>query len=175
MEKGRHDKAREALLKLHSNGNNDEYLELEHREIHDTIIAEKTVAVRSWKGLISRPSWRSRLLGCGIQVFGRLSGVNVINYYGVTIYKILGFSTRDSLLIIGLSGSLSLVECSIALYFLEKLGRIKPMIFSAAGMACALVINAVLSQYFINADGAANPNANALRAMVRSLSTSVED
>jgi hypothetical protein len=99
----------------------------------------------------------------------------VINYYGVTIYKILGFSTRDSRLIIGLSGSLSLVECSIALYFLEKLGRIKPMIFSAASMACALVINAVLSQYFINADGAANPNANALRAMVRSLSTSVED
>lgn len=98
--------------------------------------------------------------------------MNVINYYGVTIYKILEFSTRDSLLIIGLSGSLSLVECSIALYFLEKLGRIKPMIFSAAGMACALVINAVMSQYFINAHGAAKPNANALQAMVSLLRTS---
>lgn len=101
--------------------------------------------------------------------------MNVINYYGVTIYKLLGFSTRDSLLIIGLLGSLSLVECSIALYFLERLGRIKPMIFSATGMACALVINAVLSQYSINADGVTRPNANALRAMVSSLSTSIKD
>lgn len=71
MEKGRHDEAQEALFKLLGNGNNDDYLELEHLEIHDIIIAEKTVAVRSWKGLISRPSWRRRLfLGCGIQVFG---------------------------------------------------------------------------------------------------------
>ncbi|KFZ04294.1 hypothetical protein V502_10258, partial [Pseudogymnoascus sp. VKM F-4520 (FW-2644)] len=86
MEKDRFDEAREALRKLHGNGNNDEYLELEYREIHDTIVAEKTVAVRSWKGLISKPAWRKRLLlGCGIQAFGQLSGINVINYYGVAI------------------------------------------------------------------------------------------
>ncbi|KAK9235037.1 general substrate transporter [Lipomyces kononenkoae] len=167
MEKGRQEEAHEALLKLHGNGNNQEYLDLEYREIRDTIIAEKAVAVRSWMGLISRPTWRRRLLlGCGIQIFGQISGVNVINYYGVTIYKLLGFSTRESLLIIGLSGSLSLVECSIALYFLERLGRIKLMIFSASGMACALLINAVLSQYFIHTDSVTNPNENALRAMV---------
>ncbi|KAK9319695.1 general substrate transporter [Lipomyces orientalis] len=167
MEKGRYDEAREVLRKLHGDGNNEEYLELEYHEIHDTIVAEKTVAIRSWKGLISKPDWRRRLLlGCGIQAFGQLSGINVINYYGVTIYKLLGFDTRDSLLIIGLSGALSLVECSMALYFLERLGRIKLMVFSATGMGCALVVNAVLSQYYVIADGAQNPNSNALRAMV---------
>jgi hypothetical protein len=40
-------------------------------------------------------------------------------------------------------------------------------------MACALVINAVLKQYF-NTDGEANPNANALRAMVSFWSTTVD-
>lgn len=63
-------------------------------------------------------------------------------------------------MILFLSGSLSLVEHSIALYFLERLNRIKPIIFLAAGMACAL--------YFINPDGVTNPNANALHAMVSS-------
>lgn len=167
MEKNRFDEAREALRNLHGNGENDEYLDLEYREIHDTIVAEKTVAVRSWKGLIAKPAWRRRLLlGCGIQAFGQLSGINVINYYGVSIYKLLGFDTRDSLLIIGLSGALSVVECSMALYFLERLGRIKLMIFSAVGMGCALVVNAVLSQYYVLADGTQNANSNALRAMV---------
>ena len=167
MERDRFDEARASLRKLHGNGQNDAYLELEYREIHDTIVAEKVVAVRSWKGLLTKPAWRRRLiLGCGIQAFGQMSGVNVINYYGVQIYKLLGFSTRQSLLIIGLSGSLSVVECTIALYFLERLGRIKPMVFSAVGMALALVVNAVLSQYYVVGNGGKSTDENALRAMV---------
>lgn len=59
-----------------------------------------------------------------------------------------------------------MVECSLALYFLERLGRIKLMIFSATGMGCALVVNAVLSQYYVSSNGSRNPNSNALRAMV---------
>lgn len=167
MEKGRYDEARESLRKLHGTGDNEEYLDMEYQEIHDTIVAEKSVAVRSWTGLVSNPAWRRRLLlGMGIQAFGQLSGINVINYYGVAIYKILGFGTREALLINGLSGALSIVECTIALYFLERLGRVKLMVFSSTGMGCALVVNAVLSQYYVNADGTQNANTNALRAMV---------
>ncbi|PQE19200.1 hexose carrier protein [Rutstroemia sp. NJR-2017a BBW] len=166
MEKDRHDEARAALIKLHGNGSNDEYLELEFAEIRDTIIAEKTVAVKSWSGLVKKASWRKRLiLGCGIQAWGQLSGINVINYYGVSIYKLLGIDTRTSLMIIGISGSLSIVYCAFGLYFLERLGRIKPMIFSATGCGLALLVNAVLSQYYVVGDEKSS-NANALRAMV---------
>jgi hypothetical protein len=78
IEQDRHDDARAVLNKLHNNGSNDEFLELEYREIRDTIVAEKTLAVQSWSALLSRPSWRKRLfLGCGVQAFGQLSGINV--------------------------------------------------------------------------------------------------
>ena len=78
VEKDRYDEARFALKKLHGTGNNDEFLDLEYREIHDTIVAEKTVAVKSWKKILTKASWRRRLfLGCGIQAFGQLSGINV--------------------------------------------------------------------------------------------------
>ena len=167
MEQERYEEARESLRRLHGTGSNDEFLELEYREIHDTIVAEKQVSVRSWGAMISKPSWRRRLaLGMGVQAFGQLSGINVVNYYGVTIYKLLSIDTRTSLMIIGISGSLSIVYCALGLYFLERVGRVKPLVFSALGMAFTLLVNAVLSQYYITGPKSANPDPNALRAMV---------
>jgi hypothetical protein len=78
IEQDRHDEARAVLAKLHGNGSNNEFLDLEFREIRDTIVAEKTLQVESWAALLSKPSWRKRLaLGCGVQAFGQLSGINV--------------------------------------------------------------------------------------------------
>jgi putative flippase GtrA len=67
--------------------------------------------------------------------------------------------------IIGISGTLSIVYCAIGLYILDKIGRIKPLIVSAAGMAAALLVNSVLSKYYVLTDNP-NPNNDALRAMV---------
>jgi hypothetical protein len=78
MEHERYDEARMVLTKLHGNGQNQEFLDLEYREIHDVILADRTLSFKSWKGLVTRPSWRRRLLlGCGVQAFGQLSGINV--------------------------------------------------------------------------------------------------
>ena len=50
--------------------------------------------------------------------------------------------------------------CTIGLLVIDKIGRVKPLILSAAGMAGALVANAAMSQH-LNAN-----NTNQLRAMV---------
>ncbi|KAK4956668.1 hypothetical protein LTR10_006195 [Elasticomyces elasticus] len=168
MEHDRHDEAKTVLQKLHSTGHNDDFLQLEFEEIRDTIVAEKEVATVSWKQLLAKPSWRKRLLlGCGIQAFGQLSGINVINYYGNEIYKLLGIDTATSLKIVGISGALSIVYCVIGLWLLDRVGRIKPMIVATAGCALALLVNSVLSQYYVAGNKETmNPNGNALRAMV---------
>ncbi|KAK1707872.1 MFS sugar transporter [Colletotrichum lupini] len=161
IEKERYEEARLVLKRLHGNGDNDDFLEAEYQEIHDTIIADRSVNAVHWKALFTRPSWRRRLLlGCGVQAFGQLSGVNVINYYGPRIYESLGIDNQTSLMIIGISGSLSIVWCSIGLWALERIGRVKPLIFSAVGCGLALVVNAVLSKYL------PTENGNQLRAMV---------
>jgi hypothetical protein len=91
---------------------------------------------------------------------GPLSGINVINYYGPRIYESLGIDNRTSLMIIGISGAFSIVYCTVGLWLLEKVGRVKPLIISAAGLGSALVVNAALSQHL-------DPNNGAqLRAMV---------
>jgi hypothetical protein len=90
----------------------------------------------------------------------------VINYYGNVIYKLLGIGTGTSLMIVGISGALSICYCTAALYLLDKVGRVKPLIFSAVGMALALLVNAILSQYYVVKSGEQTSDGNALRAMV---------
>ena len=80
------------------------------------------------------------------QAFGPLFGINIINYYGPCIYEIIGISTQQSLMIIGISGTLSIVCCTICLWLLERAKRVKALIVSAGGCALALVVNAALLQ-----------------------------
>ena len=163
MEKDRHEEALATLHKLHDDGTDatKEYVELEFREIRDVINADRTNNQITWSSIFRKPSWRRRLLlGCGVQAFGPLSGINVINYYGPRIYGILGISTQQSLMIIGISGALSIIYCTIGLWLLDRVGRVKPLIVSAGGCALALVVNAALSQHL---EGAGE---NQLRAMV---------
>jgi hypothetical protein len=76
-ERGRDEEAKKVIRKLFADGNNEEYLELVFIEIQDVIQADKQVATHSWKAIFTRPSWRRRLLlGCAIQSFGQLSGIN---------------------------------------------------------------------------------------------------
>lgn len=79
MEKDRHDEAKVVLTRLRGNSSPD-LIELEFREIRDVIEADRATGNTSWKTIVTKPSWRRRLiLGCGVQAFGPLSGINVIN------------------------------------------------------------------------------------------------
>ncbi|KAJ4353202.1 uncharacterized protein N0V89_004928 [Didymosphaeria variabile] len=154
MEKDRHEEAL-ASLKVLRKGIDEEIIDLEFREIRDVIVADRALGNITWTSIITKTSWRKRLLlGCGVQAFGPLSGINVINYYGPRIYSILGISARESLMIVGISGALSIVWCTIGLGLVDKFGRIKPLIISAAGLAAALLVNAVQGQYFNPSNGA---------------------
>ena len=160
MEKDRFEDAHAALARLRS-GTAVDQIELELHEIRDVIAADRLHNQTSWKTIFTKRSWLRRLiLGCGVQAFGPLSGINVINYYGPRIYGILGIGTQTSLMIIGISGALSVVYCTIGLLLLDKVGRVKPLIVSAAGLAAALVVNAAISQHLDPENGAQ------LRAMV---------
>ena len=91
----------------------------------------------------------------------------VINYYGQEIYLLLGIETGTALKIVGISGALSIIYCMIGLYILDRVGRVKPLLVATTGCALALLVNAILSQYYVaGKDLAAGSNENALRAMV---------
>ncbi|KAF2191610.1 general substrate transporter [Zopfia rhizophila CBS 207.26] len=165
MEKDRHEEARTTLRRLHYNGHNEEFLNLEFIEIQGSIHTESLNKPRSWAEIVTSPSLRRRLiLGCGIQAFGQLSGINVINYYGPRIYRSLGINTSGALMITGINGTTGIIENTLILLIIDRIGRIWPITIGAFGMAACMLVNAVLNKRF-PAD-AANPNDDALRAQV---------
>ncbi|KAJ3535859.1 hypothetical protein NM208_g6960 [Fusarium decemcellulare] len=165
MEKDRAEETRETLRRLHYDGTNDDFILAEFQEIQNSIQADGRSQTRSWSEIIKRPSWRRRLLlGCGIQAFGQLSGINVINYYGPRIYESLGITTSQSLMITGINGTTGIVENTLILLIIDRIGRIWPVTIGAFGMAGCMLTNAILNKYF--PPTASNPNADALRAQV---------
>ncbi len=80
--------------------------------------------------------------------------------YGPRIYEILGIDNQTSLMIIGISGALSIVYCTIGLYLVDRVGRVKPLFVSAIFLGAALLVNAVQAQYMDQS------NQNQLRSMV---------
>lgn len=79
MEKDKHEEARAVLAKLR-NGEDVAKIDLEFIEIRDVILADREIGKVTTMSILTKPSWRKRLLlGCGVQAFGPLSGINVIN------------------------------------------------------------------------------------------------
>lgn len=77
IEKDNEEEALRILKKLHANGRNDEWIMSEFNEIRQTILAEKTLVVRSWSVMFTVPQWRNRLMhGVMVQVFTQLTGIS---------------------------------------------------------------------------------------------------
>ncbi|KAJ6083107.1 hypothetical protein N7467_007242 [Penicillium canescens] len=167
IEKGREGEGRSVLAKLHLNrsATNNQLLEHELSQIHDSLLQEHQKAVRSWRQLLTSPHWRRRiLLACGLQAFTQCSGTNVIQNYGPRLYKSLGLSTSTSLMIIGVWGALALFWNTVFMTFIDKVGRRKLLIPSLFGMGVVMCVEATLARYIDFSDPKANPDA--LRAAI---------
>ncbi|OHW99181.1 hexose carrier protein [Colletotrichum incanum] len=162
VEKGRYAEARRSLDKLRV-GVDEKLIDVEYNEIRHAVRAQSALRENGhlWKAIITRPSWRRRLLlGCGVQAFSPLSGVNVISYFGPRIYELLGIGTQTSLMIIGINGALGIFYNTVGLWMLDRVGRVRPLIASAVGLATALLVNAIQFQLLDRS------NADQLRSMV---------
>ncbi|KAL0766785.1 hypothetical protein CaCOL14_010356 [Colletotrichum acutatum] len=162
VEKGRYAEARRSLDKLRV-GVDEKAVDVEYNEIRHAVRTQSALRENGnlWKAIITKPSWRKRLLlGCGVQAFSPLSGINVINYFGPRIYELLGIGTQTSLMIIGINGALGIIYNTVGLWMLDRIGRVRPLIASAVGLAAALLVNAVQFQYLDRS------NADQLRSMV---------
>jgi SP family sugar:H+ symporter-like MFS transporter len=77
-------------------------------------------------------------VGIMLAVFQQLVGINVIFYYGATLWKLAGFTEQQSLLINIVSGAVSIAACFVTIAVIDKIGR-KPLLeIGSAGMAVTL-------------------------------------
>jgi SP family sugar:H+ symporter-like MFS transporter len=76
--------------------------------------------------------------GLLLAVFQQLVGINVIFYYGSTLWQAAGFSESDSLLINIVSGFVSIAACFVTIAVIDKIGRKPLLLIGSAGMAVTL-------------------------------------
>jgi SP family sugar:H+ symporter-like MFS transporter len=77
-------------------------------------------------------------VGIMLAVFQQLVGINVIFYYGATLWQAAGFSEQDSLLINIVSGAVSILACFVTIAVIDKIGRKPLLLIGSAGMAVSL-------------------------------------
>jgi SP family sugar:H+ symporter-like MFS transporter len=88
------------------------------------------------KGGIRPVVWAGLLLA----VFQQLVGINVIFYYGSTLWQAAGFSESQSLQTNIISGAVSIVACFVTVAFVDRIGRKPLLLIGSAGMAVSLFV-----------------------------------
>ncbi|MEP9359744.1 sugar porter family MFS transporter [Sphingomonas sp. KR3-1] len=78
--------------------------------------------------------------GLLLAVFQQLVGINVIFYYGATLWQLAGFTENDALLINIVSGAVSIAACFVTIAVIDRIGRKPLLLIGSAGMAITLFV-----------------------------------
>ena len=92
--------------------------------------------------------------GILLAVFQQLVGINVIFYYGATLWQLAGFTEDQSLQINIVSGFVSIAACFITIALVDRIGRKPLLLIGSAGMAATLfALVYVFANGTLDADG----------------------
>ncbi|KAF2996902.1 hypothetical protein E8E13_005643 [Curvularia kusanoi] len=162
-ETDRNDEAMQVLRKLHYDGTNEEWIEREFNEMRLTIEAEKAITAPGWAIMFKVKPWRTRLLhATSVQLFGQMTGINVIGYYSTIMYHNLGIEGDRALLVTGIYNLVGPI-CNLIFItlILDRVGRRKPLLIGTVGISIALICEAAVGSQVNSATGS---RKNALSA-----------
>ena len=94
--------------------------------------------ISSYSGKIHPLVW----VGLGLAVLQQFTGINVIFYYGATLWKAAGFTESDALLQNVISGSVNIFSTFVAIALIDKIGRKPLLLVGSLGQAVMLGVMA---------------------------------
>jgi len=133
--KGRHDQAGVVLARLFG----EIVAKAKLEEIKGSFSADHRPRLSdvTAPGTIFRPIvWAGLVLA----VFQQLVGINVIFYYGATLWQAAGFSEAQALQTNIISGVISIAACFVTVGLVDKIGRKPLLLIGSAGMSATLFI-----------------------------------
>ncbi|TKA58681.1 hypothetical protein B0A55_11989, partial [Friedmanniomyces simplex] len=155
---GRDAEAERILIKLHNDPRDPEnaVAAAEFYQIKKQMAIDRTLG-SSWLHIIKKPSYRKRaLLAIGTCGIVQCSGVLVINNYGPTLYKDLGFSPVQQLLYPAAWLTFAWGMNAVAMLLVDRFPRPKYMAFGVLGCMSSLIVEAALVATYL---GTSNKSA----------------
>ncbi|XP_045166344.1 proton myo-inositol cotransporter-like isoform X2 [Mercenaria mercenaria] len=142
---GKSDKARTVLVNIRGTSDiDDEMKEIEITVEEDRREKELAGSNVFMKILRTPPVRRALIVGCGLQLFQQLSGINTVMYYSATIIKMSGVrSQSDAIWLAAATAGVNFVFTIVALFLVERLGRKKLIMGSLFGVLLSLIVLAV--------------------------------
>jgi len=120
------------------------------RAIASCEVADIQDAITTERGTLREllaPGLRNALVvGIGLSLFGQLSGVNIVIYYGPSILEQAGFAKNSAFLFQVGFGAINLIFTIIALFVIDRFGR-RPLLIG--GMAVVTVTLAMAGVLFL--------------------------
>ncbi|WP_294339935.1 sugar porter family MFS transporter [uncultured Sphingomonas sp.] len=133
--KGRIDEARTVLARLFGSAEAEAKLADIRASFSEDHRPRLSDLKNSVTGRIRPILWAGLLLA----VFQQLVGINVIFYYGATLWQLAGFTEDQSLQINIVSGLVSIAACFITIALVDRIGRKPLLLIGSAGMAATLI------------------------------------
>jgi len=120
------------------------------RDIEEKLQEERSgAATKSWKSAFTAPAMPRRLLlGVVLQMFQQLTGANYFFYYGTTIFKATGIS--NSYVTAMILGGVNFGSTFLGLWFIERFGRRKCLIWGAIWMGCCFILFASVGAFSLD-------------------------
>ena len=127
----------------------------------DTTLRQIQATIRHRPGIADLINPTTRRLhpivwtGIALGALQQLSGINVVFYYGATLWQAAGFSTADALLTNVITGGVNIASTFVAILLIDKIGRRPLLIAGSIGTTLALAaLTLLFSQGATAIDGA---------------------
>ncbi|CAL8291668.1 unnamed protein product [Boreogadus saida] len=97
-----------------------------------------------WRILCHAPTRRALVVGCGMQMFQQLSGVNTIMYYSATILQMAGVrDIKQAIWLSAATAATNFLFTLVGVWLVERMGRRRLSLWSMLGTALSLGVLAL--------------------------------
>lgn len=140
VDHGREEEALQILADLHGGGNKkDELVVLEYEEIKQQVDFERSEGAKSYADLFKPGVLRRFILGCSLQMWSQLSGMNVMMYYIIYVFQGAGLTgRRGNLIADSVQYVLNVLFTVPAIWYIDRWGRRWMMILGSFFMGIFL-------------------------------------
>lgn len=140
LKENRKNLAEKILAKI----NGPEEARLEMKEIEDSLhIGKESV---SWTEIFQPTVFKALIVAVSLSVFGQLSGVNVVVYYGPEILKSAGIPAENAFMNQVVLGFINLIFTILALCMIDRFGR-RPLLVYGMGVVTLAMLSAAVFSY----------------------------